>query len=125
MESIPSRVPSVKPNRPLQPVPAPVWRWLRRPVWPCVLLPSGYLGLLEINGEVYGVLPLGEYPSRGWRILKASGDTYDVDTACSWGWQCDCPDATYRPNRPRGCKHVRALRDAIEALFTDKWEGQP
>jgi hypothetical protein len=30
--------------------------------------------------------------------------------------RCDCPDATYRGNRPGGCKHVNALRQVLPAL---------
>jgi hypothetical protein len=49
--------------------------------------------------------------------MKADGTLYDVDCEQAWGWQCDCPDATFRPERPGGCKHVRALREAIAELF--------
>ena len=38
---------------------------------------------------------------------------YDVGTAGPHGWTCDCPDATFRPDRPGGCKHVNALRSAL------------
>jgi hypothetical protein len=30
--------------------------------------------------------------------------------------RCDCPDATYRPDRPGGCKHVVALRQTLPAV---------
>jgi hypothetical protein len=109
-------------RKPLAPV-NPSWFWRRRPVWPCLLLPAGYLGLLEIDGQVYGVLPLGEYPSYGFRLTKADGTVYDVDTSAPWGWQCDCADATYRPERPGGCKHAGGLRRDIEALFLDGGHG--
>jgi uncharacterized Zn finger protein len=29
---------------------------------------------------------------------------------------CDCPDATYHPERPGGCKHGAALRAALATL---------
>jgi hypothetical protein len=30
-------------------------------------------------------------------------------------WTGDCPDATFHPERPGGCKHVAALRAALKA----------
>jgi hypothetical protein len=30
--------------------------------------------------------------------------------------RCSCPDATYRPDRPGGCKHVNALRQTLPAV---------
>jgi hypothetical protein len=41
---------------------------------------------------------------------------YDVATVEEHVWTCDCPDATYQPERPGGCKHVKALRAALAAL---------
>jgi hypothetical protein len=29
---------------------------------------------------------------------------------------CDCPDHTFHPERPGGCKHMRALAAALAAL---------
>jgi hypothetical protein len=29
--------------------------------------------------------------------------------------ECDCPDRTYRPERPGGCKHMRGLAQALAA----------
>jgi hypothetical protein len=52
----------------------------------------------------------------GMRLLKlASGDRHDVDLTVT-PWVCDCPDASNRPERPGGCKHVVALRLAAERL---------
>jgi hypothetical protein len=34
--------------------------------------------------------------------------------------QCDCPDATYRPDRPGGCKHCVALRQVLPPLTQRK-----
>lgn len=31
------------------------------------------------------------------------------------GAECDCEDATYRPGRPGGCRHVVALTQALSA----------
>jgi hypothetical protein len=74
-------------------------------------------GVLEINGTAYELLPLydGEMLV-GYRLLKADGAMYDVETAGPHGWTCDCPDATFHPERPGGCKHVSALRAALAAL---------
>jgi hypothetical protein len=35
---------------------------------------------------------------------------------------CDCQDATYRPGRPGGCRHVRALADALAGLVAGRKE---
>ncbi len=73
-------------------------------------------GLLEINGASYEVLPLldGEALA-GYRLLKADGAMYDLDVTHE-PWRCDCPDATFHPERPGGCKHAKALRAALAAL---------
>lgn len=92
------------------------WRWLRRPCWPCTLLPAGQPGVLEIGARAYAVLPLGEYPSRGFRVTSDRGDCYDLDAANPRALICDCPDATFRG---RECKHARAVREAIASLFVD------
>ena len=55
----------------------------------------------------------------GFRLNKVTGGKeafYDIDTRPSWGWSCDCPDATFHPERPGGCKHIRALQAALAAL---------
>jgi hypothetical protein len=52
----------------------------------------------------------------GYRLLKANATMYDVGTTAPHGWTCDCPDATFHPERPGGCKHVSALRAALAAL---------
>src|SRR5690349_21484371 len=81
-----------------------VCRWITKPASPR----EG--GVLEINGTVYDVLPLYDGEALvGYRLLKADGAMYDVGTAELHGWTCDCPDATYHPERPGGCKHARAL----------------
>jgi hypothetical protein len=50
----------------------------------------------------------------GFRLTKfATGEVYDLprDLSC-----CDCPDQTYRPERPGGCKHMQALRQALPTV---------
>lgn len=73
-------------------------------------------GVLAINGTDYVVTVLRDQ-SRvlGYRLTKpADMAFYDI---CIQGtpWKCDCPDATFHPERPGGCKHVAALRAALAA----------
>jgi hypothetical protein len=49
----------------------------------------------------------------GWTLKKAGGAVYDLAADLS---RCDCPDGTYHPERPGGCKHMRALAKALQAL---------
>ena len=76
-------------------------------------------GVLQVNGTAYELLPLfADADGKvlvGYRLLKADGTMYDVDTTQE-PWRCDCPDATYHPERPGGCKHATALRAALSAL---------
>src|SRR5438270_13273009 len=74
-------------------------------------------GVLAINSTAYEVLPVYDGAAlAGYRLLKADGAMYDIGTAGPHGWTCDCPDATFHPERPGGCKHVQALRAALAAL---------
>jgi hypothetical protein len=71
-------------------------------------------GVLQINGTSYEILPLFDDQARvGYRLLKADGAMYDLPADLSG---CDCPDATYHPERPGGCKHGAALRAALATL---------
>jgi hypothetical protein len=88
---------------------AGVCRWLTKPN------AKHEGGVLQINGTVYEVLPLYDGEALvGHRLLKADGTMYDIETACE-PWRCDCPDATFHPERPGGCKHALALRAALRA----------
>jgi len=50
----------------------------------------------------------------GFRLTKfGTGEVYDVPRSLD---RCDCPDATYRPVRPGGCKHQQALRAALPTV---------
>jgi hypothetical protein len=50
---------------------------------------------------------------RGYNLVKfGTGATYFFPADCSG---CDCPDRTYRPERPGGCKHMRGLAQALAA----------
>ena len=81
-------------------------------------------GVLEIRkggrADLYEVVAFREEGVIvGYRLNKVTGGKeafYDIDCRPSWGWQCDCPDATFHPERPGGCKHVLALKAASAAL---------
>ena len=71
---------------------------------------------LIVNGVLY---ELEDLQGRGYRLYRLKDGAvvaYDIDTRTPHGWTCDCPDATYRPDRPGGCKHVRALQAALAVL---------
>lgn len=82
----------------------------------CCWLPDEVNGnrRLAINGTAY---ELEDLDGRGWRLYRFLPDgtptAYDIDIHAPYGWQCDCPDGTFRPNRPGGCKHVQALKAAL------------
>jgi hypothetical protein len=88
------------------------------------VLPLGETGagVLEIrNGRqaaLYEVVAFREHGAIvGYRLQKVTGGRealYDIDTRVE-PWRCDCPDATFHPERPGGCKHVLALKAALAA----------
>ena len=50
----------------------------------------------------------------GFRLTKfGTGDVYDVPRSLD---ACTCGDGTYRPERPGGCKHQAALRQALPTV---------
>lgn len=49
----------------------------------------------------------------GYRLTKRDGTTYDLPHDLSG---CSCPDNTWHPERPGGCRHMAALRAALAAL---------
>jgi hypothetical protein len=70
-------------------------------------------GVLEINATEYTVTVLrGTGGTVGYHLLKPDGTAYDVCTDADT-WTCDCPDNTFHPERPGGCKHIAALRAAL------------
>ncbi len=48
----------------------------------------------------------GGYRLHGWDGRKGEPTVYDLPADLS---SCDCPDHTYRGERPGGCRHMRAL----------------
>ena len=80
------------------------------------VLPIGEVGtgVLAINGANYTLTVLrGPNGIDGYRMVKADGTAYDIGTS-EERWTCDCPDATFKPDRPGGCKHIAALRVALK-----------
>jgi hypothetical protein len=50
----------------------------------------------------------------GFRLTKfGTGEPYDVPRSLD---ACSCPDGTYRSERPGGCKHQQALRQALPTV---------
>jgi hypothetical protein len=50
----------------------------------------------------------------GYQLEKANGTVYDLAADLS---SCDCPDATFQPDRPEGgCKHRKSLAAALKGL---------
>ena len=50
----------------------------------------------------------------GFRLTAfASGEVYDLPRDLSG---CDCPDQTYKSERPGGCRHMAALRQALPTV---------
>lgn len=103
---------------PVNPV-APSWAWIQRPLWPCDLAPAGLPGMLLINGVPYmlvihaDLMPAGPSVTTSFRLIKCDGTLYDLLPNCS---ACDCADATFRSERPGGCKHCVAVRQALAAI---------
>jgi hypothetical protein len=85
---------------------------LSQPIYACVIQPAGVEGVVEINGDTYTLIPLGEGTRDGYRLVNTdSGSIYDIDTSNGWP-VCDCPDFVARRGRtgPRDqCKHGLAL----------------
>jgi hypothetical protein len=49
-----------------------------------------------------------------FRLVKfGTGEQYDIPRDLS---SCDCPDRVYRPDRPGGCRHMQALRQALRTV---------
>src|SRR5262249_28208059 len=105
-------------RKPAQPV-SVTYCWRRPVVWPCLLVPCGLAGCLEINGVCYDVQPLQgngsgpDAPVVGYRLTHQQANrVYDLD-ATQQPFLCDCPDRIWT-TRPDGeCKHSRGLREAL------------
>jgi hypothetical protein len=115
------------PTRPPQaPATAPArgsCRWIVQPIAPTRDNLRGRAGRIEINGTAYLFTTRAEnVPGQNrptvvsYQLDKQNGTAYDLPGSLDG---CDCPDATFHPERPGGCKHARALRAALKAI---KWE---
>jgi hypothetical protein len=49
----------------------------------------------------------------GYSLTKRDGKVYDLPAALSG---CDCPDREFHPERPGGCRHMKALAAALRSL---------
>lgn len=75
-------------------------------------------------GQFYKVETIRDAAGRrvGYRLTKVDGEaettTYDIDCTFSLNdprhWGCDCPDGTFREDRPGGCKHIAGLVAALK-----------
>jgi hypothetical protein len=136
MSSLASPVREVKPPAPRQPAP-------RQPRSRKPLLPVNVQATLTGSADP---ADLPDELARGVAILSiVSGDETDPDSRLYWlrilfdhgepfavqlvrfggheqyainldTEECDCPDGTYNPDRPGGCKHVVALRQTLPAV---------
>lgn len=86
---------------------------------------SAILTITDADGDA--LLYWSKALTSGGRIVGveltkfATAETRHVHLAPDGAAVCDCEDATYRPDRPGGCKHVVALTMALTAAT----EGRP
>jgi hypothetical protein len=67
-------------------------------------------GVLEINDTAYTVTVLRSQTGiAGYRMVKADATVYDIGTT-EERWTCDCPDATFHPERPGGASTLRPCK---------------
>jgi hypothetical protein len=98
------------------------------PVNPTVMLleyhhATGF-GLLLIDDTVY---TLSRHTDKGKTVgvrleyMSLSGEhiMHDIDLTANPP-RCDCADHTFRPERPGGCRHLVALREAAATLRAAK-----
>jgi hypothetical protein len=81
-------------------------KWIHRPSNGLGEDPNS--GLIEINGTLYALL----IHETAYEIFKEDKTTYHLPRDLS---SCDCPDGTYRCERPGGCKHRKALAALLRA----------
>jgi hypothetical protein len=111
MPSLTTPAPAVKPRRRINPARLVSCGCTSTPTYCCAEHPQGRAGLVEINGEPYGLRPLGSGPEGGYRLYKVKdGKVYDVDTSAGYP-VCDCPDSVFSRDTVEHpfCKHGLAL----------------
>jgi hypothetical protein len=81
----------------------------------CAILEIEGDGKLDSYWVTLNVSPDGHIA--GVRVQRfATGQRYDLPADLS---SCDCPDQLYRSERPGGCKHMVALRQALVNVAKD------
>jgi hypothetical protein len=94
-------------------------RWAVQPgtgktAHPGVLVITSEDGRGNVNVGTFVVYELRDGGAlTGYRLEKPDGEVYDLPADLS---SCDCPDRCFHPERPLGCRHMRALRAALAAL---------
>jgi hypothetical protein len=91
------------------------------------------VGEVSIDGKAYFCrCTATAYQLFGFDQKKGEPTHYDLPLDCS---SCDCPDQTYRADRPGGCKHMAAMRalkaagklacvEDVEAdALAEQWRG--
>lgn len=70
---------------------------------------------LIVTYEVFDICPDKKVANPAYRLVKESGEFYDV-AMMRYGPTCTCPHATYRGSNSRvPCKHIRACQ-AVQLL---------
>jgi len=107
-EEAPEQVPKLRIYKP----PSPVHGHCRMVLWS-----PDTESVIEINDAPYWLKLLWDSGNLvGVRLEKmGTPEVYDIALNESHGPRCDCPDMTYRPNRPGGCKHVKAVQRLLKA----------
>lgn len=81
--------------------------------------PNGNSRLEITAGNVSHIYEVVRREEGGYNLLRVKdGDTvcYTITIHGRDVWECNCPDATNRPERKCSCKHVRGLRKALQSL---------
>jgi hypothetical protein len=56
----------------------------------------------------------------GWQLIRPAEGRVDASAYDVLVYEgellCHCPDSTYRPDRPGGCRHAKALAAALTVL---------
>jgi hypothetical protein len=120
--SIPSHAARGNPNRPRKPL-SPVSvtaRFVGGATRQDVLDGAAVLSILsgddtDRDESAYWVRAIFEADvCTGFRLTKfGTGEVYDLPRNLAG---CDCPDHTYKPERPGGCKHMVALKQALPTV---------
>ena len=82
--------------------------------------PHSGRGVLSLDGVAYGFTDAGTadpaYCVGVYNLEKPDGTIYQVALMVPGRWECDCPDSTYHPERPGGCRHIAAVRRGLAIM---------